>query len=134
MNDVFDDLQRCVEKRRQRVNDLIQTEEETMLTSLTDLEEVRTAVTSHASTIDHIVTSSSDDGLLLMLKQLTLRLNNLEGQTTDTVKTDGDITFDDQILIRLKSDLSALGKVVCFGVAMNGRLNMNKVGPIMSPS
>ena len=113
VKDVFDDLQQCVEKRRQQVNDLIQAEEKTAMTSLTDMEKERAAVTSHAGTIDHIVTSSPDDGLLLMLKQLASRLNDLESQigTTDKVKTIGEISFDDQILTRLKSDLFDLGKV-----------------------
>ena len=137
VKDVFDDLQECVEKRCQQVNDLVQTEEVTALTSLTDLERVRTVMTSHAGTIDHIVTSSPDDGLLLMLEQLTLRFNNLEVQSrkTDTIKAVGNISFDDQILIRLKSDLSTLGKVVCFAIAVafNGTLNI-KVGIILSPS
>ena len=59
------------------------------------------------------MTSSPDDGLLLMLKQLASRLNDLESQTgtTDKVKTIGEISFDDQILTRLKSDLFHLGKV-----------------------
>ena len=113
VEDVFDDLLQCVEKRRQQVNDLIQAEEKTAITSLTDMEKERAAVTSHAGTIDHIVTSSPDDGLLLMLKQLASRLNDLESQTgtTDKVKTIGEISFDDQILTRLKSDLFDLGKV-----------------------
>ena len=113
VKDVFDDLQQCVEKRRQQVNVLIQAEEKTAMTSLTDMEKERAAVTSHAGTIDHIVTSSPDDGLLLMLKQLASRLNDLESQTgtTDKVKTIGEISFDDQILTRLKSDLFDLGKV-----------------------
>ena len=113
VEDVFDDFLQCVEKRRQQVNDLIQAEEKTAITSLTDMEKERAAVTSHAGTIDHIVTSSPDDGLLLMLKQLASRLNDLESQigTTDKVKTIGEISFDDQILTRLKSDLFHLGKV-----------------------
>ena len=132
VKEVFDDLQQCVQTRRQQVNDLIQREEEAAMTSLADMEKERTAVTSHASTIDHTVTSLPDNGLLLMLKQLTLRLKNLEAQsqTTNTVKAVGDISFDDQLLIRLKSDLSALGKVVCCRFE-NGRRNINKVGLIL---
>ena len=116
VKDVFDDLQQCVETRRQQVIDLIQTEEETAMTSLTALEKERAAVTSYARTVDHIVTSSPDDGILLMLKQLTSRLNDLESQseTPDKATAVGDMSFDTQMLTRLKLDLSALGKVaVC---------------------
>lgn len=108
---VFDHLQQSVEERRHQVNDLIRAEEDTAMTSLTELENVRASATSHAGTIGHIVTSSPDDSLLLMVKQLTSRLN-LESQsvTTDKVEAVGDISFDDQILTRLKSDLSTFGK------------------------
>ena len=111
---VFDHLQQSVEERRHQVNDLIRAEEDSAMTSLTELEKTRASVTSYAGTIDHIMTSSPDDGLLLMLKQLTSRLNNLESQsgTTDKVKAVVDLSFDDQILARLMSDLSAFGKVV----------------------
>ena len=112
VKDVFDDLQQSVEERRHQVNDLIRVEEDTAMTSLTELENVRASATSYAGAIDHIVTSSPDDSLLLMVKQLTSRLNDLESQsvTTDKVKAVGDISFDDQILTRLKSDLSTFGK------------------------
>ena len=114
VKDVFDDLLQSVEERRHQVNDLIRAEEDSAMTSLTELEKTRASVTSYAGTIDHIMTSSPDDGLLLMLKQLTSRLNNLESQsgTTDKVKAVVDLSFDDQILARLMSDLSAFGKVV----------------------
>ena len=112
VKDVFDDLLQSVEERHHQVNDLVRAEEDKAMTSLIELENIRASTTSHAGAIDHIVTSSPDDGLLLMLKQLTSRLNDLESHsvTTDKVKAVGDICFDDQILTRLKSDLSTFGK------------------------
>ena len=111
VKDFFDDIQQSVEKRRQEVSSLVQAEEDTAMTSLADLEKDRAAMTSHAGTIDHLVTSAPDDGLLQTLKQLTSRLNTLESEsgTTDKVKAVSDISFDTQMLTRLKSDLSTLG-------------------------
>ena len=67
-------------------------------------------MTSHAGSIDHIVTSSPDDRLLLMLKQLTSRLNDLESQsvTEDMAMDVGDISLNDQILTPLKLHLFTL--------------------------
>ena len=132
VKDVFDDLQQCVEMRRQQVNDLIQAVEDKVVTSLTDLEKVRAVVTSHVGTIDHIVTSSPDDDLMLMSKQLMSRLNDLELQSgkTDKVKTVGDLSFDDQILTRLKSDLSALGKVASCRCCFEWQTKLSKRFPV----
>ncbi|XP_070182870.1 transcription intermediary factor 1-beta-like [Littorina saxatilis] len=107
VNDVFDDLQQCSEKRRQQVHDLIQKEEDTTVTSLAEMEKARAAMTSNSSNIDHLVTSAPDDALLQMLNQLKSRLDDLESESgrTAKVKGVGDIVFDSQLLTRLKSDL-----------------------------
>ncbi|XP_070182645.1 transcription intermediary factor 1-beta-like [Littorina saxatilis] len=118
VNDVFDDLQQCSEKRRQQVHDLIQKEEDATVTSLAEMEKARAAMTSNSSNIDRLVTSAPDDALLQMLNQLKSRLDDLESESGKTakVKDVGDIVFDSQLLARLKSDLSKLGNVLslCF--------------------
>ncbi|XP_070182851.1 uncharacterized protein [Littorina saxatilis] len=113
VNKVFDDLQQCSEKQRQQVHDLIQKEEDATMTSLVEMEKTRAAMTSNSSNIDHLVTSAPDDALLQMLNQLKSRLDDLESEsgTTAKVKDVGDIVFDSQLLTRLKSDLSKLGKI-----------------------
>ncbi|KAK7088438.1 hypothetical protein V1264_022360 [Littorina saxatilis] len=112
-DDVFDDIEQCCEKRRQQVHDLIQKEEDATMTSFADKEKARAAMTSNSGNIDHLVTSAPDDALLQMLKQLKLRLDDLESEsgTTAKVKDVGDIVFDSQLLTRLKSDLSKLGDI-----------------------
>ncbi|XP_070182864.1 transcription intermediary factor 1-beta-like [Littorina saxatilis] len=113
VNDVFDDLQQCSEKRRQQVHDLIQKEEDATMTSLAEMEKARAAMTSNSSNIDHLVTSAPDDALLQMLNQLKSRLDDLESESGKTamVKDVGDIVFDSQLQTRLKSDLSELGEI-----------------------
>ncbi|XP_070205947.1 uncharacterized protein [Littorina saxatilis] len=83
------------------------------MTSFADMEKARAAMTSNSGNIDHLVTSAPDDALLQMLKQLKLRLDDLESEsgTTAKVKDVGDIVFDSQLLTRLKSDLSELGDI-----------------------
>ncbi|KAK7088442.1 hypothetical protein V1264_022363 [Littorina saxatilis] len=83
------------------------------MTSFADMEKARAAMTSNSGNIDHLVTSAPDDALLQMLKQLKLRLDDLESEsgTTAKVKDVGDIVFDSQLLTRLKSDLSTLGDI-----------------------
>ncbi|XP_070205464.1 transcription intermediary factor 1-beta-like [Littorina saxatilis] len=113
VDDVFDDIEQCCKKRRQQVHDLIQKEEDATMTSFADMEKARAAMTSNSGNIDHLVTSAPDDALLQMLKQLKLRLDDLESEsgTTAKVKDVGDIVFDSQLLTRLKSDLSELGDI-----------------------
>ncbi|XP_070184158.1 transcription intermediary factor 1-beta-like, partial [Littorina saxatilis] len=113
VNNVFDDLQQCSEKRRQQVHDLIQKEEDATVTSLAEMEKARAAMTSNSSNIDHLVTSAPDDALLQMLNQLKSRLDDLESESGKTakVKDVGDIVFYSQLLTRLKSDLSKLGEI-----------------------
>ena len=117
VNDVFDDLQLCVEKRRQEINRQITTEEEAAMTSLTQLDKERAAMTSHAGTVEQLVALAPDDALLEMLGDLTSRLNDLELQTgtKDKTATVGDVTFDSDKLSQLKSAIAELGRyfVVC---------------------
>ena len=114
VNDVFDDLQLCVEKRRQEINRQITTEEEAAMTSLTQLDKERAAMTSHAGTVEQLVASAPDDALLEMLCDLTSRLNDLELQTgtSDKVGTVVDVTFESQKLSHLKTSVSTLGRSI----------------------
>ena len=112
VSDVFDDLHHCVEMRRQEINRQIRTVEETAMASLTQLDKERAVMTSHAGTLEQLVTLAPDDALLEMLNDLTSRLNDLELQTgtKDRIATVCDVTFVSDKLTQLKSAIAELGR------------------------
>ena len=112
VSDVFDGLNHCVEMRRQEINRQITIEEEAAMASLTQVDKERAAMTSHAVTVEQLVTSAPDDALLKMLNDLTSRLNDLELQTgtKNKMETVCDVTFDSNKLTQLKSAIAELGR------------------------
>ncbi|KAK7088004.1 uncharacterized protein [Littorina saxatilis] len=112
-NDAFDNIQESVEKRRQEVHDLIQTDEDETMTALSAVKKISAAMTSQSGNIDHLVKSAPDDAFLQTLEQLKSRLDDLETEsgTTAEVKYDGDIGLDSKQLTRLKSNLAKLGTI-----------------------
>ena len=60
VKDVFEDLLQCVEKQRDEVNDMIQAEEVAFMSSLTEVENLRAALTSNAADMEKIMQSVPD--------------------------------------------------------------------------
>ncbi|KAK7088453.1 transcription intermediary factor 1-beta-like [Littorina saxatilis] len=111
-NDMFDDLEQCLKKRRQEVNTLIQTEENAVMTSLAELEKWRAALALNAASVGNVVQSASGGSLLGMMKGLTSRLDDLELQTGTTRKMEvKDLTLDLQKLNQLRADIASLGQI-----------------------
>ena len=91
---------------------MIRTDEESCMTSLTDVERDRGAVTSHARTVEHLVETAPDDALLDMLDKLTSRLKEVKKQSEmrdDEVDVDIGVTIDAVIVEQLKSTIAQLG-------------------------
>ncbi|XP_070205466.1 uncharacterized protein [Littorina saxatilis] len=111
-NDTFDDLEQCLKKRRQEVNELIQAEEDAAMTSLAELEKWRAALVLNAASVGNVVQSASGGSLLGMIKGLKSRLDVLESQTGTTRKMEvKDLTFDLQKLDQLRADIASLVKL-----------------------
>ncbi|XP_076452306.1 uncharacterized protein LOC143287950 [Babylonia areolata] len=108
-NRKFDDLRRCVERRCQEVNDLIQAEEEQL--ALPQQNHVRAAALSQAAVLDSLVGEAPDDALLDMGKAMTSRLHDLQQQAaaTDLVQGPADVTVDSQKLTEVTSAIAKLG-------------------------
>ena len=112
VNDAFDDLAHILQKRRQKVKDLIQKEEDDALAKVAEVEKLRASMASYNRTIGHVVTSAPDDALQHMLKQRTSRLDEFQtrSRASGNFKVVKEITFDSQIQGRLKSDLNKFGE------------------------
>ncbi|KAK7087448.1 hypothetical protein V1264_021499 [Littorina saxatilis] len=111
-NDTFDDLEQCMKKRRQKVNTLLQAEEDAAMTSLAELEKWREALTLNAASVGNVVQSASGGALLGMMEGLTSRLDDLESQTGTTRKMEvNDLTLTFQKLDQLKADIAYLGQI-----------------------
>ncbi|XP_070205454.1 transcription intermediary factor 1-beta-like [Littorina saxatilis] len=111
-NDTFDDLEQCLKKRRQKVNELIQAEEDAAMTSLAELEKWRAALALNAASVGNVLLSASGGSLLGMMKGLTSRLDDLESQTGTTRKMEvKDLTLDLQKLDQLRADIASLGQM-----------------------
>ncbi|XP_070205417.1 uncharacterized protein [Littorina saxatilis] len=111
-NDTFDDLEQCLKKRRQKVNELIQAEEDAVMTSLAELEKWRAALALNAASVGNVLLSASEGSLLGMMKSLTSRLDDLESQTGTTRKMKvKDLTLDLQKLGQLRADIASLGQM-----------------------
>ncbi|KAK7088456.1 hypothetical protein V1264_022377 [Littorina saxatilis] len=106
-NDTFDDLEQCLKKRRQEVNELIQAEQGAAMTSLAELEKWRAALALNAASVGNVVQLASGGSLLGMMKGLTSRLDDLESQTGTTRKMKvKDLTLK---LDKLRADIASLG-------------------------
>ncbi|XP_070205444.1 transcription intermediary factor 1-beta-like [Littorina saxatilis] len=111
-NDMFDDLEQCLKKRRQEVNTLIQAEEDAVMTSLAELEKWRAALALNAASVGNVVQSASGGSLLGMMKGLTSRLDDLESQTGTARKMEvKDLTLNVQKLDQLRADIASLGQL-----------------------
>ena len=75
--DTFDDLEQCLQKRRQEVNTLIQAEEDAAMTSLAEVEKWRAALAQNAASVEKVTQSASGGDLLGMLNSLTSRLDDV---------------------------------------------------------
>lgn len=81
------------------------------MASLTELNKYRSALTSNAGSIQHLVTTAPDAFLLGMLEKLALSLDHLEFQSraTGKVKAVVDVNFKPQALALVKTAISRLG-------------------------
>ena len=81
------------------------------MASLTELNKYRSALTSNAGSIQHLVTTAPDAFLLGMLEKLALSLDHLEFQSraTGKVKAAVDVNFKPQALALVKTAISRLG-------------------------
>ena len=110
--DTFDDLQQCLEKRRQEVFKKIQDREDKSKTSQRELERLKTALASNAASVENLVDSAPVGALLSMLKNMTSRLDDLESQSGKTKKMEiPDFILDSSRLNQLKADIATLGMV-----------------------
>ena len=108
-----------MERRHQEINTKLQEDELATMASLTALSNYRSALTSNAGSIQHLVTTAPDAFLLGMLEKLALRLDHLEFQSraTGKVKAVVDVNFKPQTLALVKKVISRLGhddaRVMC---------------------
>ncbi|XP_076454649.1 E3 ubiquitin-protein ligase TRIM56-like [Babylonia areolata] len=108
VTEVFDGLQRHMEKRRQELYDVIKTQAE----GDADLERLRATVTSHAATMARVLTSSSDDVVLMMTQQMGRRSKDVETQCAEAnnlMSVPSDLLLDGERIAEIRAALSALG-------------------------
>ena len=109
-----------MEKRRQEVNKLIQAQEDASMTSLRELERLKTALASNAASVENLVDSAPEGALLSMLNNLSSRLDDLESQSgmTDRIKV-ADFILDSGKLNQVKADIASLGIVDFVHIALS---------------
>ncbi|KAK7087645.1 transcription intermediary factor 1-beta-like [Littorina saxatilis] len=112
-NDTFDDLEQCLRKRRQEVNQLIQAEEDVTMTSLAEPEKSRAALALNAGSMENLLDSASSSALLAMASDLVSRLSEVKSQSGTVGRVEvADLTLDDLKLNQLKAHIASLGQMV----------------------
>jgi hypothetical protein len=129
----FDDLEKCLKKRRRQVESDIQKKEIAAMTSVGQLEASYANLTSHANSLEHVVESSSGTALLGMLGNMKTRLDELDKQLREEVNVDKvKLVVDQGKVSALKRELTQSCKSHRHSVILIGMFESNVLDMFMA--